>query len=472
MKFTVRVVALFALAAGALTPAVAASAGVASAAVARGAAGGEGTQPLVAGDGMPASTPPGGARLWLQRFTGGADRSGFGASLAVSPDRSVVYVTGATTRTSGARAEDYATVAYNAATGAMIWEARYQGTVIHPGPVPSIAVSPNGSMVFVAGELGGRRACCNAVILAYNAATGAAAWTAATGPVIQHIAAAPHAVAVSPDSSTVYIAGHSKHAYLAAAFDAATGTVLWTASSPGTKPRAQHDAKGIVVSSDGSDVLVTGEIGTVAFDAQTGAQLWAASFLGTLAVSPGSPAVFVTYKNKTTARVAATGAELWHAHYRGPPGTSTRLTALAVSPDGSRVFVTGSTQVGPCCGEPMHFTTIGYDAATGARLWVAGFRGPGDASGRPAAIAVSPDGAQVFITGTTNSPSGPPEFTTIGYDAAAGAQLWGARVQDLPGASDVPSSVAVSHDGSKVLVAGDSNAGSGNEGYLTVAYRA
>jgi outer membrane protein assembly factor BamB len=469
MKFTFRVVALFALAAGALMPAAAASA-AASVAVTRGAAGVAGTRP--AGAPMPASTPPGGARLWLQRFTGGTDRSGFGASLAVSPNRSVVYVTGATIRTSGARVEDYSTVAYNAATGAVIWQARYQGTVIHPGPVPSIAVSPNGSMVFVAGELGGRRACCNAVILAYSAATGAAAWTVATGPVIQHIAAAPHAVAVSPDSSTVYIAGHSKHAYLAAAFNAATGTQLWTASSPGTKPRAQHTTKGIVVSSDGSDVLVTGEIGTVAFDAQTGAQLWAASFLGTLAVSPGSPAVFVTYKNKTTARVAATGAELWHAHYRGPPGTSTQFTAIAASPDGSTVFVTGSTQVGPCCGEPVHFTTIAYDATTGARLWVAGFDGPGDASGRPAAIAVSPDGTGVFITGTTNSPGGPPEFTTIGYDAGTGAQLWAARVQDPSGASDIPSSVGVSHDGSKVLVAGDSDAGSGNTGYLTVAYRA
>jgi DNA-binding beta-propeller fold protein YncE len=462
MKFTFRVVALFAVAAGALMPAVAASPGVASAAVARGTPRGEGTQPIVAGASMPASAPPGGARLWLQRFTGGANRSGFGASLAVSPGRSVVYVTGATTRTSGARVEDYSTVAYSAATGAVIWEARYQGTLVHPGPVPSIAVSPNGSRVFVAGELGGRRACCNAVILAYSAATGAAVWTAATGPVIQHIAAAPHAVAVSPDSSTVYIAGHGKHAYSAAAFDAATGAQLWSASSPGTKPRARHNPKGIVASSDGSDVLVTGEIGTVAFDAHSGAQLWAASFLGTLAVSPGSSTVFVTFKNKTTARVAATGAELWHAHYRGPSGTSTRFAAIAVSPDGSRVFVTGSTQVGPCCGGAVHFTTIAYDAATGARLWAAGFHGSGDASGHPAAIAVSPDGAHVFITGTTNSPSGPLEFTTVGYEAVTGAQLWGARLQDL----------AVSHDGSKVLVAGDSNAGRGTMGYLTVAYRA
>ena len=75
----------------------------------------------------------------------------------MAPDGSAVFVTGA-----GTSVNTEATVAYNPATGVPLWTAP---AAIVPG---SIAVSPDGSRVFVTGVFGTQ---------AYNAATGASLWT-------------------------------------------------------------------------------------------------------------------------------------------------------------------------------------------------------------------------------------------------------------------------------------------------------
>ena len=102
--------------------------------------------PAVAGAGQRSTAVPGGTQVWVQRF-GGAFVSATASSVAASPDKAVVYVTGITTKTSiGLRNE--VTVAYNATTGKQLWLERYQGTMRHPRGgtgVPSITVSPDGA---------------------------------------------------------------------------------------------------------------------------------------------------------------------------------------------------------------------------------------------------------------------------------------------------------------------------------------
>jgi glucose dehydrogenase len=63
----------------------------------------------------------------------------------LTPGRGAVFVTG----TSGA---DYATVAYKAATGARLWASRLNGGQTSQ---PSLAVSPDGTKVFVTGTSAG-----------------------------------------------------------------------------------------------------------------------------------------------------------------------------------------------------------------------------------------------------------------------------------------------------------------------------
>ena len=89
------------------------------------------------------------------------------------------------------------------------------------------------------------------------------------------------------------------------------------------------------------------------------------------------------------------GAKLWAARYNGPVNGNDEASALGVSPDGTRVFVTGQS-IGStsCCAD---YATVAYNASTGARLWVARYHGPGNGA-LAKALGVSPDGTKVFVT--------------------------------------------------------------------------
>jgi outer membrane protein assembly factor BamB len=323
---------------------------------------------------------PGGTQAWLQRF-GGAHLSATATWVAASPGQAVVYVTGITRKTAtGLRNE--VTVAYNAATGKQLWLERYQGQGRHPRGsmgVPSITVSPDGATVYVAGDLARGTGHNDYLVLAYNAATGAQLWV--TSPLAFASIAHVHAVAVSPDSATVYVTGTedffggiASKSYDTLALNAATGATKWNTN---TKFPAHvfHDLTSIGASPDASTVFVGGSSG-IAYDAANGAQLWLDAYKQaydrdpvSLAVSPDSATVYVASSGSapgsggahywTAALNATTGAQLWQATYRGA-GTAENIaaTAIALSPDGSQVYVSGSAAAGK-------FTTIDYNAATG-----------------------------------------------------------------------------------------------------------
>ena len=60
-------------------------------------------------------------------------------------------------------------------------------------------------------------------------------------------------------------------------------------------------------------------------------------------------------------------------------------------------------------------TTIAYHTATGARLWLKRYGGPGSGFDGARAIAVSPGGGRVFVTGSSVGPGGSQDFATIAY---------------------------------------------------------
>src|SRR5262249_53646155 len=69
----------------------------------------------------------------------------------------------------------------------------------------------------------------------------------------------------------------------------------------------------------------------------------------------------------------------------------------------------------------------GRAAVPGSQLWVSRFNGPAASTGGFArAVAVSPDGATVFVTGVNYFGRGP-DYGTVAYDAATGAQRWASR---------------------------------------------
>ena len=124
--------------------------------------------------------------------------------------------------------------------------------------------------------------------------------------------------------------------------------------------------------------------------------------------------------------------EAWVSRFGGSVDSSDRAQALAVSPDGTKVFVTGWVVTGPIFEEELDYGTVAYDVITGEELWARSYDGPSSEffeGDKANAIAVAPDGSRVFVTGDSTGlePSGDSVFATVAYDADTGDQIWASR---------------------------------------------
>jgi hypothetical protein len=152
---------------------------------------------------------------------------------------------------------------------------------------------------------------------------------------------------------------------------------------------------------------------------------------------------------------AASGAGQWLRRYNGAANGRDYASSAAVSRDGRRVFVTGTSQDGKT---GRVYATVAYSAATGRKVWARRYIS-GNAE-MPTLVAVSR--TRVFVTGTILSPVPDRDhYATVAYSAATGRQLW-AR----PFRGNGPShaySIVVNTAGTAVFVTGAGG---------TVAYRA
>jgi DNA-binding beta-propeller fold protein YncE len=391
---------------------------------------------------------PSGARLWIAHYNGPAGTESRDPSMAVSPDGTRVFVTGGSAPR-GAESQQFATVGYKTATGARLWSRRYTGPGSLMGKPSAVAVSPDGSTVYVTGTIKMQSTDGDFATIAYHAATGTVRWIARYDRPGSPSDDAATAVAVSPDGKTVFVTGSS--------------------FSPG-RPGG-------------------GGSTTIAYRASTGARRWIAHYLGgdrsvAVAVSPGGGKVIVTGSNQkndyaTVAYRAADGTRLWARHHDGPAGARVYggATALAFSPNGRTVLVTGDSHGTPDSGTT--YATIAYRATDGTQLWAVS-DSPLVSTGGASSVGVSPDGRTVFVTGN--------DYVTVAYRAATGTQLWASPSLDGNGpgtgaqlrvASRSPggyaTTLAVSPDGRKVFVTGiafDPSSGNGIRGFTAVAYGA
>src|SRR5262249_22087895 len=124
----------------------------------------------------------------------------------VSPGGGGVYVPGTSHDATGH--SDYATVAYNAATGATLWGKRYNGPAGGYDNATSVAVSPGGGTVYVTGDSAGATSGPDYLTAAYDAATGA---TPRVRRYHRPANSSDYAtsVAVSPSTGTVFVTGES-----------------------------------------------------------------------------------------------------------------------------------------------------------------------------------------------------------------------------------------------------------------------
>jgi hypothetical protein len=250
---------------------------------------------------------------------------------------------------------------------------------------------------------------------------------------------------------------------------AAPGSRKWLAFYNG--PNGLDDsANAVAVAPDGGAVFVTGtsyntttfpsetDITTVAYDADQGQQLWAVQWDGSgehdvgyeIAVTPDSGTVLVAGISEQSSRPrvvtiaydAVDGSELWSRRFIGPNGGATS-SALAVSLDGSTVFVSGASEGA----DASDFRTVAYATSTGTVSWTS--RADDSRYDLPMAVAVDPSGASVFVTGRGRN-----RFVTLAYDPTTGARQWLNRYSAAPH-QNLPWAIGVSPDSSAVFVGGD-----------------
>jgi DNA-binding beta-propeller fold protein YncE len=196
--------------------------------------------------------------------------------------------------------------------------------------------------------------------------------------------------------------------------------------------------------------------------------------------------VFALAFGPSTPASAAGGKQLWVAPYASPGNGFDYASDVAASPDGSKVFATGTTAGGAVspgggtvfvtgssedAGTGSAYATVAYDAATGASQWTRRYHGPED-SDEASAIAVSPGGGKVFVTGSSRGTQSNLDYATGAYQTSNGNRVWASRYNGSANAFDAPASIAVSPGGSKVFVTGESEGLNGDFDWATVAYLA
>ena len=143
---------------------------------------------------------------------------------------------------------------------------------------------------------------------------------------------------------------------------------------------------------------------------------------------------------------------------------------MAVSPDGTAVFVTGT---GGRAGKPNAYTTIAYSTATGAQLWLRRYSVSGNLEAIAHSVVVSPSGDTVYVTGDSlgDKTGIHVDYATLAYRAATGAQLWVQRYNGPANGIDAAQSAAVSPTMNRLFVTGFSQGQASGSDYLTIAYR-
>jgi DNA-binding beta-propeller fold protein YncE len=412
-------------------------------------------------------------QLWGTRYaTAGDDHAN---AQAFSPDGSLLYVTGLGNG-------GMVTIAYRTSNGSTAWSRIFESG----SEGKAIAVSPDGSKVFVTGHTTSTGNG-DYVTVAYDAATGARLWVQRFDSTY-HLDDDPAGIAVAADGSKVFVAGTSTGGstgkdYATVAYDATTGSRLWVTRYAGLGAAGDEDATAVAVA--GTHVVVTGssmsgpsgfDFATVSYDASTGAQAWVQRFNGPgsgdddasgLAVSPDGTKAFVVgesygaggYRAQTVAYAVAGGAVAWSARF-GNPGAAVRGPSVAVGPDGTRVYVAATTPGA----SSLDLSTVAYDSASGAQAWNASSNGPAGLADVATGIAVSPDGSKVVVAAGSQGASSGYDYVTIAYNAAAGTWQWTKRNNGAGNGDDIPSAVAISPESERVAVTGSSTgSGTGND---------
>jgi hypothetical protein len=366
--------------------------------------------------------------LWKARYDGKAHGSDAAIRDAVSPDGSTVFTTGYSAGTGG---NDFATIAYDAGTGAKLWTARYDGPAHGEDDAIGVVTSRDGSTVFVTGGSLGISTGFDQATIAYDSATGKKLWASRyNGP--GNGDDGTISLGVSIDDSLLFVAGDElgpagNRDSTTVAYDTTNGNQVWVREYDGP---AHGD--------DDSAALTVGPNGTVYVMGRS------------VGVGTGIDITTIAYK-------PATGKRLWVSRYDGPTHSnelSCIFTCVETSPDGSQVYSLGQ---GPGNGTGIDIVLIAYDAVTGAQNWAVRYAGPGSGTDQPADLAVLADGSGVIVSGIQQQRVGVFDIVNLSYAPSDGSQQWMSLYDGPSHGDDQPSTITSTPYSKTVVLTGLSN---------------
>jgi len=375
-----------------------------------------------------------GRELWRAFYMGPYDDKAI--SIVASPDGRRVYVAGYSH--DGDNSYDYLIIAYDAQTGNQLWALRYNPDPYWSAVPADMTISPNGEIIYVTGVAGVTFEGDDYATIAIRAVDGELLWADLYDGPYPVSGDTGFAIVINPDGSRVFVAGQligigdvsdPPPTYQAViAYDALNGNRLWISvyDTPDSVNGLPFD---ISIRHSGDLVYVTGagfqnqyttdkDISTVCYRADTGEHVWVRRYehnpppsddIG-FSVVAGQNLVFATGVGRgervTIAYEAITGNIIWTSTLCRGVGY-----AITLNRDESKVFVTG---MGSFLGSTFDgFATAAYDSTTGKQLW-ADFYGVIDSGAEYArSIALSSDENLLFVAGTSSG-----DFTVVAYHAA------------------------------------------------------
>jgi hypothetical protein len=369
----------------------------------------------------------------------------YSADLAWTPDGQNVIVTGTSATAHGTVA---VVVAYDAATGSVVWSARDDLAGFYTGGV-TLAVTPDGAKVIALERRVGKgsNGDLDYWLVAYDTATGAPQWTRAVG--YRQLDDRAESLSISPDGSFVVIGGETVDTvtgtdFLLAAVSTADGAVRWRVRTGLLGVFAYAGNARVLVAPDGNRVFLTGTTS------------W---------TFPGRSWYVEAFDT-------AAGAPLWTQRpLQGDSNTTYTGYNAAVTADGTTLFVTGGIATDQITNGDV--VLLALDTANGTQRWSAKYNGPVSRNDRGVAVAVTPDDATVVVTGISGGVLQGASLVsdddiTLAYNATTGAPQWTARYDEKQ--EDIVSAIGIASGGANAVITSVSWKGGRNADYAVIAY--
>ncbi|WP_181885134.1 SBBP repeat-containing protein [Pontibacter diazotrophicus] len=417
-----------------------------------------------------------GAQTWVQRYNGPAGSEEQATAMAVG--NAGVIVTGSSLDSEWS--SDYATVRYATSTGEQTWIQRLAGADNSDDYSVSVAVDAEGNS-YVAGTSMKQENFSQLTTVKYSP-SGEQLW------VVQYENYSIAADIAVDNEGNVFVTGHSNGDYLTIRYDASTGEQAWVQRYDG--PSNNYDQAYAIAVDNSRGVYVTGlstglnldsDYATVRYDAITGEQSWVQHYDGSLNIYDVATAIAVDNAGGVYVTGSSLGTEYNsdYATIRYDASTGEQMWVRRyVGPDkgvdnaiGIAADKSGVYVTGSSgfSNYTTDFATVHY-STTGEQIWAQHYDGPVDGYEWAIAIALDNSGG-VYVTGSSEGLSYNSDYATIRYDAATGEQLWVQRYEGSPNVYNTPRDIMVDNSGG-VYVTGLSQVDDSNIDYATVRYAA